>query len=183
MPNPRLDGFAVKAPAVTPLPESAQVNAEPVAGVTVTVPDALAVVVGVNVTVKPPLAPGARVMGVVMPLRANPVPVAVALLMVMLEPPELVKVAVCFWFWPICTVPNAMMLDPAVVNDPGVIAFPERATFNDALEALLVIATFPLAAPVVFGAKLTEKLALCPAAMVAGRFMPLMVNPVPVTAV
>ena len=59
---------------------------------------------------------------------------------------------------------------------------PVRATFTAALEASLAMATLPLAAPAVFGAKFTEKLALCPAAIVAGIFMPLMVNPVPVTA-
>lgn len=53
VPNPRLDGFAVKEPPATPLPESVQVSGDPGAfEATVTVPDALAVEVGVNVTLK-----------------------------------------------------------------------------------------------------------------------------------
>ena len=74
-----------------------------------------------------------------------------------------------------------MMFEP-VLSDPGVTPVPESATLNEAFEAVLVMATFPLALPAAFGANVTEKLAVCPAAMVAGMLIPLMVNPVPVTA-
>ena len=182
VPKVKLDGFAVKEPAVTPLPESVQVNGDPGAfEAIVTVPDALAVDAGVKVTLKVVLWPAVKVNGVVMPLRANPLPAIVALLIVTLDPPLFVMVAVCFWFLPICTVPNAMMFDP-VVSDPGVTPVPERATLKDAFEASLVMATFPTALPAVVGANFTEKLALCPAAMVAGMLMPLIEKPVPVTA-
>jgi len=178
----RLEGLAVKAPAVTPLPESVQVNGDPAAfDANVTVPDAFAVVVGANVTLKVVLCPAVKVNGVVMPLKVKPVPTIVVLLMVTLEPPELVMVAVCFWFLPICTVPNAIMFEP-VLSVPGVTPVPERATLNEAFEASLVMATFPVALPAAFGAKFTEKLALCPPAIVAGMVIPLMVNAVPVTA-
>jgi hypothetical protein len=116
-----------------------------------------------------------------MPLKAKPAPVVVALLIVTLDPPLLVMVAVCCWLLPICTVPNAMMFDP-VLSDPGVTPAPERATLNEVFEALLVMATFPVALPEAFGANVTEKLALCPAPIVAGMLIPLIVNAVPVTA-
>ena len=116
-----------------------------------------------------------------MPLKVKPVPVMVALLIATLDPPLLVMVAVCCWFLPICTVPNAMMFDP-VLSDPGVRPVPERATLNEVFEALLVMATFPVALPEAFGANVTEKLALCPAPIVAGMLIPLIVNAVPVTA-
>ena len=115
-----------------------------------------------------------------MPLSVKPAPVMVALLMLTLDPPEFVIVAVCFWFCPTCTVPNAMTLDP-VVNEPGVTPVPDKPMFSEALLALLTMATFPVALPAVFGAKLTEKLALCPAAIVAGAAKPVMVKPVPDT--
>ena len=93
----RLDGFAVKEPAVTPLPESVQVNGDPVAfEATVTVPDAFADEVGVKVTLKVVLCPAVSVNGVVIPLKVNPAPVMVALPIVTLDPPVLVMVAVCF---------------------------------------------------------------------------------------
>ena len=99
----------------------------------------------------------------------------------MLDPPELVMVADCFWLLPTCTVPKAMMLVPEV-SEPGVTAEPERATFIEAFVASLVIATLPLALPAAFGAKVTVRLALCPVAIVAGKLIPEAVNPVPVTA-
>ena len=182
VPKPKLDGFAVKDPAVTPFPERVQVIGDPAAfDATVTVPDTFAVEVGVKVTLKVVLCPAVNVSGVVMPLNVNPAPVTVALLMVTLDPPLFVMVAVCFWFLPICTVPNAMRFEP-VVSEPGVTPVPERATLKEAFEALLVMATFPVALPEAVGANFTEKLALCPAAIVAGMLMPLIAKPVPVTA-
>lgn len=74
-----------------------------------------------------------------------------------------------------------MMFEP-VLSAPGVTPVPERATLNEELEALLVRATFPVALPAAFGAKVTAKLAVCPAAIVAGMLIPLIANPVPVTA-
>lgn len=47
VPKGKLEGLAVKAPAVTPLPESVHVNGDPGAfDATVTVPDALVAAVG-----------------------------------------------------------------------------------------------------------------------------------------
>jgi len=52
-----------------------------------------------------------------------------------------------------------------------------------ALEAFEVTVTFPFALPVVVGAKVALKVALCPAASVIGEAMPLKVNPVPLIAI
>jgi hypothetical protein len=49
--------------------------------------------------------------------------------------------------------------------------------------ALLVIVTFPLTLPVVFGAKITFKTADWPAAIVAPESPPLTLNPVPLTVI
>ena len=52
-PKLRLDGFAVSAPALTPVPLNDQVSGEPGAlDATFTVPDALVAVVGAKVTLK-----------------------------------------------------------------------------------------------------------------------------------
>ena len=64
----------------------------------------------------------------------------------------------------------------------GGYAVPESATLNEVFAASLVMATFPVALPAAVGANFTEKLALWPAPIVAGMLMPLMENPVPVTA-
>src|SRR5262249_47568509 len=115
VPKLKLEGVAVNAPADTPVPESVQVNGEFAAvEVTVTVPDALVAAKGANVTLKVVLCPAVSVKGVVIPLNEKPVPVIVALLMVTLDPPEFVMVAVCFWLCPTCTVPNANVFDPVV---------------------------------------------------------------------
>ena len=180
-PKLKLDGLAVKAPALTPVPLTDHVIGDPGAlEATLTVPEAPVAAVGAKVTLKLVLWPAARVIGVVMPLRVNPDPEIVALLMLTLEPPEFVIVAFCFWFCPTCTDPNAITLDP-VVNEPGVTPVPDRAMLKEEFVALLTIATLPVELAAVWGAKLTEKLALCPAGMVAGVVKPLMLKPVPVT--
>ncbi len=75
LPNPRLVGFALSAPAVTPVPESDIVRLGFGASeVIVTVPEAFPLVWGANVTVKVVLADAASVSGVVIPLMENPAP-------------------------------------------------------------------------------------------------------------
>ena len=91
LPKLRLDGLGDKAPAETPVPDSGMVSdgLEPFE-VTVTVPLALPVTVGVNVTLNVVLAPAASVTGVVMPLKLNPVPMIATWEIVTLEPPVFV---------------------------------------------------------------------------------------------
>ena len=96
-PKLKLDGLDVRAPAVTPEPERVQVSGEPVAlELSVTDPAAFPATEGANITLKVVLWPADKVIGVVIPLRVNPAPVKLAWLIVTLEPPEFVTVAVCF---------------------------------------------------------------------------------------
>jgi hypothetical protein len=57
---------------------------------------------------------------------------------------------------------------------------PESATARVAFDALLVMETPPVTAPLLCGANATLKLVLCPAARVRGRVIPLKLNPEPV---
>ena len=91
LPKLRLVGLADSAPAATPVPESGIVRVGFDAfELIVTVPLAPPAEVGVNVTLKVVLAPAARLTGVVMPLRVNPLPLTVAEEIVTLEPPVFV---------------------------------------------------------------------------------------------
>ena len=74
-----------------------------------------------------------------------------------------------------------MVLLP-VVSVPGVTPVPESGTFNEVLEASLVTAMLPLAAPALFGANVTFTVALWPAVKVIGADRPETLNPVPETA-
>jgi hypothetical protein len=78
-PKLRLVGFDPRAPTAIPVPVTGMVRVGFEAlEVTVTLPLALAADCGVNVTVKVALWPAARVNGVVIPLRLNPVPLMAA---------------------------------------------------------------------------------------------------------
>ena len=75
LPKGRLVGFALSAPGVTPVPDTAIVSVGFAAfEETVTVPLTLPLAVGVNVTVKVALLDAATVAGVEMPLIANTAP-------------------------------------------------------------------------------------------------------------
>ncbi len=65
---------------------------------------------------------------------------------------------------------------------PGATPVPDNGTVNVGLGAFEVIVTLPLALPAVTGAKVTLKVALCPAVSVAGVEIPLTEKPVPLLA-
>lgn len=75
---------------------------------------------------------------------------------------------------PTCTLPK-LTLDGVAETLPGAVTVAERGMFNVAFDALLVIATFPLAVPAVCGARVTFNIAVCPAVNVRGVVSPLMV--------
>jgi len=78
-PKLRLVGFDPSVPCVTPVPVTGMVRVGlDAVEVIVTLPLALAVDVGANLTLKVALWPAVRVSGVVMPLRLKPVPLMVA---------------------------------------------------------------------------------------------------------
>ena len=86
-------GLDVSAPSATPLPVSAmdKFGFEP-SDVTLMLPDAAPVAVGLNLTLKLVLCPAFRVRGTVRPLILNAAPVAVAPVILRGLPPEFVRV-------------------------------------------------------------------------------------------
>jgi len=95
LPKLRPDGFAVRLPGVTPVPDRGMlsVGLEPLL-VRERVPLAAPVDCGANTTLKLGLLwPGAKVKGRFKPFTVNPEPVTAACVMLTLEPPELVRVA------------------------------------------------------------------------------------------
>ena len=63
------------------------------------------------------------------------------------------------------------------ISVPGAIAMAETGTLTSAFGALLVIAKFPLAFPIDFGANVTAKVLLCPGNRVSGKSSPLIWKP------
>ena len=98
-------------------------------------------------------------------------------MIVTLLPPELVRVSCKVLVSLTCTLPK-LKLDGLAVSEPGVVAEPESGTFSVAFEASLIIDRFPFAEPPDWGLNFTLKLALCPAPTVAGRVVPVTLNPV-----
>jgi hypothetical protein len=94
LPKPRLVGFAVSVPCVTPVPESGMLKLgfEPFE-VMLTLPLAAPLVVGEKSTVNDVLWPAVNVKGKDRPLRLNPLPLTGAAAIVRLDPPELVRVS------------------------------------------------------------------------------------------
>ena len=58
---------------------------------------------------------------------------------------------------------------------PGAVTVAVTGIFSVAFEALLLIATLPVAVPAVVGARVTFSVAVCPAVNVRGVVIPLMV--------
>jgi hypothetical protein len=102
--------------------------------------------------------------------------------MVMLDPPVLVTVSESVLLPLTCTLPKARLvgLDPRA---PAATPVPVKEIVNVGFEALDVMVTLPLTAPVAVGENNTLKLALWPAVSVTGAAMPLTVNPDPLTPI
>jgi hypothetical protein len=100
-----LEGLAPSCPWV-PVPDRAIAAGEPGALLTIeTLPDAAPAAVGAKVAVNDALLPALMVIGIVPPLTANPVPVAVAWVTVRAPLPEFVKVIVWGTLLPTATLP------------------------------------------------------------------------------
>jgi hypothetical protein len=132
---------------------------------------------GVKVVEKVKLCPAVRVRGVLKPLMPNPVPLKVTFEMMTLEPPELIKAAVCVPVLPTCTVPK--LTGPAL-RDPGATPTPDRGMVSVDAGLLVVIARFTLLLPAAWGENTTLNEVLAPAARVSGRLRPRTVYPAPV---
>ena len=102
LPKLTLDGLAVNAPALTPVPESGRLSVGFDALLVIAMfPLAFPLAEGVKPTLKVALCPAVSVKGRVSPLRLKPLPVAVACEMVTLVPPLLVSVPVLVWLVPV----------------------------------------------------------------------------------
>ena len=135
---------------------------------------------GVKVTLNVVLWPAARAIGKVRPLKAKPVPVKFACVIVRLEPPALVRVSEMVCGEPACTLPK-FRLDGVEVSVPAVATLAASGTLSVGLEALLAIERLPLAAPLDCELKVTLNTVLWPAARVTGRFKPVIAKPAPET--
>ncbi len=81
--------------------------------------------------------------------------------------------------FPTVTLPR-LKLEGEILRVPtAAVPVPDNETVNVGLEAFEVTVTLPLADPVVVGANLTVKVALCPAVNVKEELMPLKLKPVP----
>ena len=114
LPKLKLAGFALKDPGevvVMPVPDNGIVMlglaaSEPM----ITAPDALPLAFGEKVTVKVVVCEDARVTGVVIPLRAKPVPATVTPEIEMLEEVALFNVTTCDLLDPTLTLPNGSVV-------------------------------------------------------------------------
>jgi hypothetical protein len=179
LPNARLVGFAVRAPCVTPVPESGMLKLgfAPLE-VILTLPLAAPLVVGEKSTVNDVLWPAFNVKGKVSPLKLNPLPLAAAAEIARLDPPVLVSVSDKLELLPTCTLPKARLVGFAV-SDPCVTPAPESGMLKLGFAPFEVILTLPLAAPAAVGEKSTVNEALWPAFNVKGKVSPLRLNPLP----
>ncbi len=142
-------------------------------------PVTLPVTAGANFTWKVALCPAASVAGKVRPLRLKPLPVTLACEMVTLLVLA-VTVTFCAELLPVSTLPKLSEFGLAA-KVPAVVPVPLRAITVGELEALLASDRLPVTLPVAVGANFTWKVALCPAASVAGKVRPLRLKPLPVT--
>src|SRR5271169_428985 len=143
LPNARLEGFAVSAPWVTPVPESGMLRLgfEPLE-VTLTLPLAAPLAVGEKSTVNEVLWPAFSVKGKDRPLKLNPAPAAEAAEMVRLDPPVLVSVSDKLVLLPTGTLPNAKLVGFAV-SAPCVTPVPESGMLSLESELFDVMLMLP----------------------------------------
>ena len=146
----------------------------------VSVPLAAPAVVGAKIALNVVDCPALRVSGKFGPVKLKPVPDAAALDTVTATPPVFVTATEMVLLLPRVTLPKLALVGFAV-REPGASPVPESAILSGEPVASDTIATEPLAAPAVVGAKPTLNVTLWFAASVAGRVRPLTENPAPLT--
>lgn len=136
---------------------------------------------GLKATPKETLLPSAIVTGSDKPVRIKLELLELAEVTVT-SPPEAARVPVAVPLVPTVTLPK-LSVDGATANCNcnGLAAIPVSGIASVVSEAFEVIATLPLALPVVLGLNITVNLAVCPAAKFSGRLRPLTLKPAPVT--
>lgn len=128
---------------------------------------------------------GFNVSGTVTPLTLNPFPVAATLEICTAALPELVSTTFCVALPPVATLPKAT-LPGLAASVPVVTVVPLPASEIVAVGwtgSLLVMAMLPLALPAIVGANVTVVDRDCPAGMVLGVVIPLMVNSAPLSVI
>lgn len=163
-----------------PVPESGIVAGDPGALLVIEMlPLAVPAVVGANVVVKEAFAPALMLVGTANPLRLNPVPLALAAVIVRVAFPVLVKVMLCGELAPTSTLPKFTLA--GLIESWACVATPVplSAIVRGEPGALLVIEMLPLALPATVGANFAVKDVFCPAFRVIGVANPLMLKPLP----
>lgn len=135
---------------------------------------------GLKVTVNDALCPAGMVAGSDKPLIVNkelfelaPVTVTFA--------PLAVRIPVAVPLVPSTTLPTAMVA-VALSCPVATVPVPDRGIASEGFEPVEVTVTLPLTVPAETGAKVTLKVALCPALSVAGVEIPLTEKPDPLLA-
>ena len=147
----------------------------------VTLPVTLPADAGLNATVKLDACPADSVSGTEIPLSLKPVPLTVALEIVILAVPVFFNCTVCEFVVPITTDPK-LALDGVVATVPaGVTPVPLTEYCALPLVALLVNNTYPECRPLLVGANFTDIVMYPPAEIKCGTVNPLVLNPVAYT--
>lgn len=148
--------------------------------VIVTFPDAVPEEDGVKLAVNVADRPAPSITGNESPLIENPVPLAAACEIVMLEVPVFFNVTVWLLVVATVTLPKAMLVGLALNTEPET-AVPDNGKTAGEPPALLTMLKLPLAFPDEVGANCTLNAALWLAAMVSGSESAPRLKPDPVT--
>lgn len=151
---------------------------------TVIAPETLLAAVGLNAAVKFALAPGAKVIGTVIPETltvetegVNPETVTVAV-------PEFDRRIVWLDSVPTTTFPKVMEEGVAVsADEAAVVAVPLKSRTTEASDALLANETLPASVPAAVGLYVIVRLTSFPPARLAGTAKPLTLTPEPETTI
>ena len=135
---------------------------------------------GVNTALNVALCPAATVAGRFGPLKLKPLPVAVALEMVTVEPPLLLTVTATDLFLPTVIFPKLTLLGFAI-REPAVTPVPESAMLRGDPGASETMARLPVTLPPAAGANFTVNATDWFGVNVVGRASPMTEKPVPVT--
>ena len=153
VPNARLLGFDVIAPAVAPVPDNGMVRlgldaSEVMLMLPLADPDAI----GAKVKVKLVLCPALKVRGVLIPPSAKPDPLTATCEIVMLDELELVTVSASDCVLPTVTLPKFKLagFEP---RDPAAVPLPESEIVAVLFVASLVMVLVALKAAGAFGVK------------------------------
>jgi phosphopantothenate synthetase len=177
LPKFSLIGDALSCPTV-PVPLSAIVSGEfgPLL-TTEMLPVALPEPFGANDALIVADCPAVSVNGVVTPETVKPAPVTFTCDTVTLAVPLFLSVMDCEFVLPTLTLPKFSLVGDA--PSCACVPVPLSAIVNGEFGPLFATETLPFAAPAVVGANCAVNVVLCPAAIVSGVEMPVMLKPAP----